>query len=216
MSILKNQLNQSITVYFAEQKLDGILIEAGSDILLIYKNNEFIYIPVAHIQQIKKCNDGRITPELDLPGHMKELSLRKVLINAKGIFTEIVVSSAQSIHGYITNVLNDYFVFYSPVYKTMFIPLHHLKWLIPYKENEIPYGLAQEQLPLHPSTMNLSRTLEIQLQKLLGKIVIIDLGTKPDHIGKLKNIYPTMMELVSARQEPVFLPLNHIGSIHFS
>ena len=51
------------------------------------------------------------------------------------------------IHGYVTSVMNDYIVFYSPVYKTVYISLKHLKWLIPYKENQVPYALNKMNSP---------------------------------------------------------------------
>ncbi|MFC4401714.1 DUF2642 domain-containing protein [Gracilibacillus xinjiangensis] len=216
MDILDKLLNQTITLYLSGKwKIEGLLIGAGSDVLVIYNAGELFYIPTAHVQQIRECRDDEISFDNEDIDLLKDISLRKVLMNAKGMFTEIFVSPSQPIHGYITNVLNDYFTFYSPVYKTMFIPFNHLKWLIPYKENQTPYGLVKEQLPLHPSFMNLSRTFEIQLQKLIGKIVMVDLGAEPYQIGQLINVHTNIIEMVNAKQKTVLLPVNHIKTIHF-
>jgi hypothetical protein len=216
LNILENYIHQTMTLHLAGRiKIDGILIEVGSDIIVLYNGEEYMYIPTTHVLHIKKSVESEIILPTDEIDSLKEISLRKILVNAKGLFTEIFVTPSQSIHGYITNVLSDYFVFYSPVYKTMFIPFHHLKWLTPYQNNQIPYGLEREMLPVHPSNMNLSRTFEIQLQKLIGKIIIIDLGIEAYQIGQLVAIHKSFIEIITARQETVFIPMNHIKTVHF-
>ena len=52
---------------------------------------------------------------------------------------------------HITGIMNNYFVFQSPVYKTMYISLNHLKWLIPYAQNDKPYGLDNHTITLQPN-----------------------------------------------------------------
>ncbi|WP_085524167.1 DUF2642 domain-containing protein [Tuberibacillus sp. Marseille-P3662] len=199
----------------------GMLIDTGPDIMVIYNGHDFIYIPIIHIQYVnfeyenKNNNDIAKPDDIPIGDRQASISFRKILNNAKGIFTEIYVTGQQSIHGYITNIMNDYFVFYSPVYKTMFIPLHHLKFLKPYNSHERPYALDNEELPLTPSTVSLSRTFEEQCKKYIGKITIFDMGHDPTKIGKLTKIENSQIELVIARQQAISINSNHVKSLHF-
>lgn len=72
--------------------------------------------------------------------------------------------------------MNDYFVFYSPVYKTMFISMNHVKWLIPYPQDAAPYSLSNQHLPVNPVSMPLARTFESQCERLENHIIVIDGG----------------------------------------
>jgi hypothetical protein len=101
-----------------------------------------VYLPLFHIKNthINQNSDEDIpspdeSPNLDSD---EELSLRKVITLAKGVFTEIYVTG-KALHGYIVSIMNNYFIFYSPVYKMMFIPINHLKWLIPYSSDNRPF-----------------------------------------------------------------------------
>jgi hypothetical protein len=197
--------------------LYGILIDKGSDIIVIYDGKQYLYIPDFHVQSlsfhqveqedIPEPNESLVLEQSDA------ISLRKILYNAKGMFTEIFVTG-QSIHGYITSIMNNYFVFYSPVYKTMFIPLQHLKWLTPYNESKSPYGLSEQDLPLRPSNVSVARTFEEQLKKFAGKIVVFDMGMHENKIGKLVTIDNNLVELILATNESVYLNLHHIKTVH--
>ncbi|MCH1626250.1 DUF2642 domain-containing protein [Fredinandcohnia quinoae] len=223
MKHLSHYVGEQIEVEISGHKqITGILIEIGTDIIVMYtKEGDFYYIPILHIQKVKipKINE---TEEIINPGntpintHTDEISLRKIVNNAKGLFVEIFVTSKNSIHGYVTNLMNDYIVFYSPVFKTMFIPFHHLKWLIPYNPNQTPYGLDRQNFPVNPSRITLARTFEEQIKKLQGQMVVYDLGEDKDKIGQLKNIENNVIELVTAREESVFINTRHIKTLHFS
>ena len=52
------------------------------------------------------------------------------------------VADHHSLHGYITDIQQNYLSFYSPIYKTMYISTDHVKWLIPYVQTINPYGIA--------------------------------------------------------------------------
>src|SRR5690606_38828521 len=124
------------------------------------------------------------------------ISYRNILQHARGQFVEIYVSGALSLHGYVTAIMNNYFVFYSPIYKTTYIPMYHLKWLIPYTENQTPFAMERERLPVSPSVLPLSRSFEDQLHKLVGEIVIFDLGVNPNKIGLLNRIEGQFAQLL--------------------
>jgi hypothetical protein len=196
----------------------GILLDIGSDVLVIYNGEDYIYIPLIHVQRmLENVEDPPIAvPSNEYPmDYLHTLSLRSILNNAKGMFSEIQVTKHQSVHGYVTTILNDYFVFYSPVYKTMYIPINHLKWLIPYTSSQTPYNLENDIFPVNPTPLTLARTFELQLEKLIGKIVVFDLGTDPDRIGQLKGIHGNFVELVTAKGDIVFSHLEHIKTVHY-
>ena len=117
------------------------------------KNQHFLYIPIVHIQKLKETildkEDPSYQPPSERPIETDPISFRKALMIAKGLFVQVYVTGNKSIHGYLTSIMNDYFVFHSPVYKTMFIAMNHVKWLIPYPANATPYSL-NENLPLSP------------------------------------------------------------------
>ncbi|MBD2867559.1 DUF2642 domain-containing protein [Paenibacillus arenilitoris] len=195
----------------------GKLIEIGQDILVMHNGTQFLYVPLIHMQQLRiSTNDREMieVPEMPFEPYNEPVSYRKMLMNAKGMFSEIYITGNQSVHGYLTTVMNDFFVFYSPVYHTVIISLQHLKYLIPYNPNATPYTLTPEQFPLKPSPLTLSRTFDQQLRKLIGEFVVLDLGENPNKIGVLKNVGQSMIELANANGNSVFLHFDHVKTVH--
>ena len=196
----------------------GKLIESGKDILVLSDGERFVYIPLLHVHKINLSpiiNDHFSDPtETSLAKDVKTISYRTILTNAKGLFTEIYVTGNISLHGYIIGVRNDYFAFYSPVYKMILISLHHLKWLIPYSLKTSPYTLCKKKLPIIPSDSPFLRSFREQLKKWEGELVVFDTGEDPAKIGLVKKVNETMIELVIANGETVYLKLSHIKSAH--
>lgn len=193
----------------------GVLIDYGLDVVVIHDGVDFVYIPSVHIQKMRPVENTIYmsvpsTEGIDLENN---ISYRNVLMESKGMFVQIFVTGNQSIHGYITSLLTDYFVFFSPVHKTLFVPLFHLKWLTPYPENKTPYTLQKEYLPVNPTTYKLARTFEEQVKKMEGKIVVFDLGNDPQKIGLLKSIQNNMVELITADNQPLYWNINHLKMI---
>ncbi|WP_028400424.1 hypothetical protein [Ectobacillus panaciterrae] len=225
----KSYLRNPITVTLSgEIAIYGILLEIGSDLLVLYNGKDYVYLPLLHIQRIAPTipedvvnlikitsEDHPITSE-DHPiaSDSSSLSFRKILQNSKGLFTEIFAVSNQTMHGYVIHIMNNYFVFYSPVYKTIYIPFQHVKWIIPYPEQQTPYHLTKQELPLQPSNVPLARTFEEQLKKFIDKIVVFDLGHQHMKIGKLVSIQNNFVELVVARNETIHVHLSHIKTVH--
>lgn len=195
----------------------GELVDIGLDILVIFDGKKHLYIPLIHMHSIKKTEPVDETNLNDseasiIKDSSDSISYRKILNNAKGRFVEIYVTGNNSIHGYITRVLNDYFIFYSPVYKTMFISLNHLKWLTPYSTNLTPYTL---ELPAQLSNIPISRTFEEQIKKQEKKLVVFDLGDHPNKTGLLNSVNnDNTLELITANGEPIYWKLAHIKSMH--
>lgn len=197
----------------------GCLVDLCQDLVVVYNGKDYFYIPFLHVHNIRENNLVELeideTPLVSpINDDQSTISYRKTLMNAKGRFVEIFVTGNKSVHGYVTNVLNDYFVFYSPVYKTMFISLNHLKWLTPYQSNITPYTLGNEELPVKPVNITLQRSLEDQLKKMEGNLAVFDLGDHPLKIGLLKYVGDNIIELAVAGGETVFWKIPHIKSIH--
>lgn len=194
----------------------GLLIDFGTDIIVLYNGKDFYYIPLTHIHLLYPIDDEEIEYPSNKPFENEKdpLSVRKILTNSKGIFSEIMITN-KAIHGYVTNVLNDYFVFYSPIYQTIYVSFQHLKWLIPYKPDQVPYSLDRTTFTSYPSTLSLARSLDEQLKKLIGKVVILDLGENSRKVGQLKGYKGSMVELITAREEVSFVNFKHVKSVQY-
>lgn len=220
MSNVFSLLGKQVFVQLSGDKFfEGILTDFGKDVLVLYNGFKFYYIPWLHIHRVNLSYNVREKIEEPIEPSIAEeidtISYRKILTNAKGIFAEIYVTGNITFHGYITNVLSDYIVFYSPVFKMMYISLSHLKWLTPYNHNSNPYTLDNENLPVNPSSnIPLLRSFEAQLKKEEGKLVVFDGGIDPMKIGLVKKVENNMIELTAASGEIAYLRLNHIKSFH--
>ncbi|MBE1440718.1 DUF2642 domain-containing protein [Paenibacillus sp. OAS669] len=221
MTLLNTLLDKQVELHISGKKtpIRGKLINLGSDIMVIYNGQQFLYIPLLHLQQLTQYEESKDEAVIVVPAEMpfedqKDISFRKILMNAKGMFTEIYTSGNQSLHGYVTSIMNDYFVFYSPVYHVVYIPMQHMKYLKPYDPNVTPYSLNQERFPLSPSTITLARTFDQQLKKLEGQFVVLDIGENPNKIGQLKSLQNNLIEMVAAGGETLFLHMEHVKTVH--
>lgn len=221
--ILQGLIQENLQIeIFGKKMIHGTLIDVGSNIIVVFNGTDYIYVPIYHIQnfQIDDNNEYSLTLGNEQTGLILEeskkenLTIRKVLTQAKGMFVEIYVTSGSPLHGYITSIMNNYFVFHSPIYKNMYITLKHLKWLIPYSTNERPYQLPDYYFSVQTKDVSLARTFEVQVEKFIGKMVIFDIGDKEYHIGKINNIEEQIVEIQPARGKPIYLNLHHIKTLH--
>ncbi|HIW33901.1 MAG TPA: DUF2642 domain-containing protein [Candidatus Paenibacillus intestinavium] len=193
----------------------GTLIDIGTDLIVLFSENRFFYIPFVHVQNIKGSttnNEVDNPPEVPIDNQTDTLSFRKILQHAKGSFVEIYIGGNKSIHGYLTSIMNDYFVFYSPIYKAVFVSMNHLKWLIPYGNNVTPYSLINQPLPL--INITLSRTFAEQCKKLEGSLVVFDFGDNPNKIGLLQKVDSQMMELIKADGNIQCWNIHHLKTVY--
>jgi hypothetical protein len=222
MNVLYQFINKQVEVEISGNyhNFTGKLIDLGLDLLVLLHEQRFYYIPLVHVQNLKvslQSNDvDEIAnlPEKPIEYQTSSLSYRKILNHAKGRFVEIYVAGNKSIHGYLTSIMNDYFLFYSPVYKAMFVSMNHLKWLIPYRPDLTPYSLSNQFLPVNPVNIALSRTFEEQCKKLVGNLVIFDLGDNPNKIGFLQKADNQIIELVNAKGDKVCWNLHHLKTVY--
>jgi len=197
--------------------IHGEFIDMGSDVLVLYSNSRYIYTPIHHLQHLRLNEEWENSSAESCPDSKMDLtniSYRKMLMNARGVFTEIYLGGAHSLHGYVTSIMNDYFVYHSPMHQTVYIPVNHVKYLIPYPPNLTPYSLGQEHFPVQPSVIALSRTIDQQLKKFQGQLVVFDLGEDPLKKGLLQSVNDKMIHLVLAGGDDIYLHMDHIKSIH--
>lgn len=219
MGNFESFLGRKVDIYFSgNEPISGILIDEGPDIIVIYRKGQYYYLPLVHLQLLKfstEIGEHEETPTqapLDLLNHT--ISYRKILDQARGHFVQIYVTGETVVHGYLTSIMNDYFIFHSPVYRTLTISLNHLKWLIPYPQSLTPYSFKNETFPVNPSTIPLSRTFEQQCKRYVGNLVVLDLGDHPDKIGLLQHVENNRIELIIANGEKVVWNLHHLKTIH--
>src|SRR5690606_37881166 len=120
----------------------------------------------------------------------------------------------QAVYGYVTSIMNDYFVYYSPLYRAIYVYLRHVKYMIPYAPDVTPYALRQDRFPLQPAGITLARTFDQQLKKLEGQFVALDLGEDPGKIGLLKTCEYPVLELITGRGESTLIHAEHIKTVH--
>jgi len=221
MSVLQPFMNKQVEVEVSGKNvIMGTLLDMGLDLIVLLNEQQYSYIPLVHVQNVKAITQPRVETTSTPPGEQPidyqsgNLTYRKILTNAKGRFVEIYVTGNKTIHGYLTSIMNDYFVFYSPVYKAMFVSMNHLKWLIPYQSELTPYTLDNQSLPLKPVNIALSRSFEEQCKKLKGHLVVFDLGDNPDKIGLLQKVENQLIELVTASGKTVVWGIDHLKTVY--
>ena len=221
--IIQSLVKEVVQIEISGKKLiNGSLIDLGSDMLVLFNGTDFVYIPINHIQCLTTnlTDDFEIKVPTEFPSIIMEdddkedLSIIKVLTQAQEEFVEIYVTGSQPLHGIITSIKDNYFVFHSPIYKTMYIALNHLKWLIPYSENKKPYGLDGHNFLVQSKNELLASTFEAQVENLINKLVVFNIGEKKKHIGKIINVEDQIVEIQSARTFPIYLNLSHIKTLH--
>ncbi|WP_068619454.1 DUF2642 domain-containing protein [Paenibacillus tuaregi] len=219
MEVFKKWLNQTVELELSgcTERIIGELIDMGSDILVLFSESKFIYIPIHHLQHLNLASaDLQLYDSSRNPSpEQDQISYRKMLMNSRGIFTEVSIGNKHSIHGYLTGIMNDYFIFFSPVYGSVYVAINHVKYLIPYPPNKTPFDLSQDHFPVQPAALPVSRALDQQIKKLEGELIIVNLGEKPCHAGLLKTLENNILEMIDAGGNINVIHADHIMTIHF-
>lgn len=217
MNSLNSYTGKIIEVELTSKKnITGKLIEVGLDIIVLFNGTYFAYLPIQHIHRVRKgeSTDTDFTSN-ELSPILKDddqLSLRKIVNNASGIFVEILLSGNHLVYGYIQHVQDDYVVLDSPAFKTMILPIAHLNCLIPYL-NQTPYQMRAGKQPVI-SKGSFALTFKEQLKVYNGRIVIFDLGKDPQKVGLLTKVEDRMVELVTGNGQILYLNIAHLKSLH--
>ena len=93
----------------------------------------------------------------------------------------------------------------------MYISMSHLKWLIPYAQNELAYGL---ELSVQHNNETLASTFEVQAEQFKDEIVVLNIGGPKSHIGKITNVEQQIVEVQTARADSIYVNLSHIKTLH--
>lgn len=214
MSHLQRLVGQQVDVEIARSYIfSGTLIDVGHDMLVLFYQQKYLYVSLLHVKNVKVSlqSNSPSDEEIDMDYRPVSLTFRKALENATGRFVEIYVAGNKPIHGYITSVINDYFVFYSPIYKSLYISMSHVKWLSPYRIDSTPPFPGSMFPPVHPGTVG--QTFEAQCKRFEGKMVMIDLDDQPDKIGLLQKVDNPVVEILNATGDKVYWNIQHIKTL---
>ncbi|MEK4284683.1 DUF2642 domain-containing protein [Ureibacillus sp. FSL K6-0165] len=201
---------------------NGSLIDSSDEIFVIHVNNQFVYLPTDHIYTLERDidNENNIQSPSELPQFItkvnQDLTLLNILSMAKGLHVELMVTRNEALHGVITSVMDDYFVFQSPIYNTMYIPNKHLKWIIPHIKNDLPYGISEtEFLSLSKIKLpTLKKQFADQIAELKGQLVILNLGKDFSHIGKINHVEGRLIEMKDGKSNTIYCNLSHIQIVN--
>lgn len=197
--------------------LRGSVVDASNELIVLFAENQFVYLPFDHIHSlhIDRDNENNIQYPSEIPTFIsqanQELTLKNILTLAKGNHIEITVAKNEPLHGVITSIMDDYFIFESPIYRTMFVSNRHLKCLIPHLK-QLPYGMNESEFQhltkvSHPSVQN---TFASQIAALKNHLVILNLGKDFSHIGRIKNINNQMIALEDGKSNLIYFNLSHV------
>lgn len=205
MRELCHVLHKYVEVEFYDYRVrQGKLIDYGPDLAVLYANKQYCFIPTVQMRRVSERQpsnskyEDKIRSEQLMNYHRDIVTYRSILQHAKGRFVEIYVEGNKRIHGYLTCVMKDYVVIDSPVYKVTFISLDELIWLVPFPEDITPYSLSHPVMPLHPISISFPRTFMELCKRLVGNLVVFDLGEDPDKVGVLLQAGDKGIELVNA------------------
>ncbi|SDN72573.1 hypothetical protein SAMN04487897_104208 [Paenibacillus sp. yr247] len=193
----------------------GYLIDVGPDVIVSYMEKKYLYLPTAHIKNVKLSTEDKTNMDPPPVPIMQTgmITYQQILSSAIDRFVEIYISDNQTLHGYVRYIAQDYFVFYSPLYQVMYIPQFHLKWISPYETHQTPYMRAQNQMTassFDPSFAALPDTFEQLLKGLEGEIVCFDSGLNSNKIGLLQKMTHPFVELVTADEKKMHYNIQHI------
>ena len=104
MNEINNLIGKEVLIEISGNTLfNGILIDIGLDLLVLFNGKKFLYIPLTHLHNMKVNPDPEITTEAPSMATIEKnmdtgLAYRKILNNSKGRFLEIFVTGNRSIH----------------------------------------------------------------------------------------------------------------------
>lgn len=220
MDVLADYLGRVVHIEASGQlTFIGILVDIGEDILVINDGRQYVYLPTEHIHAVKEAEKEWMEEEgEERNGTIRiengTINLRKILDNARGLFIECYITGNHTLHGYITQLLDDYFVFYSPVYHTVFVSIEHLKYLIPYYPGTTPYAVEKGYLSIEENHANFAPSFEGLFKTVEGRFIVLDLGGNPEKTGFFAEITGGLIKLVTARGEVYHWNIKHIKTVH--
>jgi hypothetical protein len=200
--------------------LHGKLMDVGDDLIVLFHQQQYLYIPLAHVHHLKadlmSGNDANGNQPAELPAEyqIEQITVAKMLNKAKGLFVEIHVSGNKPMSGYLTGILNDYIVVASPVYGPICVSLQHLKWLIPHPPSHTPYSPNIGNLSAQHSLNPFSQSFEAQCKQAEGQMVVFDIGGHSEKVGFIKKINSGIVDFADANGNSTFLNIGHVKTLY--
>ncbi|WP_409343113.1 hypothetical protein [Paenibacillus sp. MBLB4367] len=215
MHTFKSYLGKDIIIELSgDRRRAGMLIDCGPDVLVIYEDTKYLYIPLTHIQNLEvspKKNTDYAAPPQKKARNGETLSFAKIVQEAQGKLTELCLAERQSVYGHILHIKNDYIVFYSPVHQTLLIPIFHIKWLSPYEGGMLAVDKKiSETNAASAQPQSYADSFEAQLQTFEGKVVMLDFGLKSNRLGTLEKIEDHTLEFVTTDQQRQHFHISHV------
>ncbi|WP_308636838.1 DUF2642 domain-containing protein [Paenibacillus silvisoli] len=202
-----------------KQLLPGKLVDVGPDILVLYHQDRYLYIPTVHVLSLKPdpAGEGGNESGADEPSvllHPDSITMATVLQEAKGLFVEVYVSGSKPIHGYLHGVMSDFLVIHSPIYNAIYVSTRHLKWLIPYPTSHIPYARNVNQLAMKPLVPVSAGSFEELFKKEEGGMVVMDLGGHAAKLGVIKKVNSGIVEFIDANGSGKLINVQHVKTMY--
>ena len=79
---------------------------------------------------------------------------------------------------------------------------------------ERPYNLSNQALPLQPNSLSLARTFEVQIEKLIDELVVFNVYENDSVCGKVNRIEGNIIEIQTARNNLSYLNLHHLKLVY--
>ncbi|MFC4811362.1 hypothetical protein [Paenibacillus sp. GCM10023250] len=200
-----------------KRSVEGIVIEAGADLLVMHDGERFVYMPLAHVQRVREAPVGEeAEAQAPAPAYRGEVaSMERMLKAAEGRYVELQVGGSV-LEGFVTAVRPDYLQIYTPLYPGLSIALKHVKWLVPHPAAYDPYpgaaigasakAVAGRQQP--------AESFREQVKLAEGRLALINVGGPAEIAGMVRQAGRGMVEIGDAGGESAYYMLDHLKSLY--
>ncbi|SFJ42836.1 hypothetical protein SAMN02799624_04454 [Paenibacillus sp. UNC496MF] len=198
-----------------KRSIEGIVIEAGADLLVMQDRERFVYMPLAHVQRVRESLGGG-EAEASAPAYGGEVaSMEGMLKAAEGRYVELQVGGSV-LEGFVTAVKPDYLQIYTPLYPGLSVALKHLKWLVPYPMAYEPYPSAEVGASAKDAArrQRLAESFRGQVKLAEGRLALLNVGGPAEIVGMVRQAGGGMVEIGDANGESAYYLLDHLKSLY--
>ncbi|MBO7747617.1 hypothetical protein I8J29_25855 [Paenibacillus sp. MWE-103] len=198
-----------------KRSVEGIVIEAGPDLLVVQDRERFIYMPLAHVQRVRESFGGGESGA-PAPAYRGEVaSMERMLKAAEGRYVELQVGGSV-LEGFVTAVKPDYLQIYTPLYPGLIVALKHLKWLVPYPKEYDPYPSAAVGASAKDAArrQRLAESFREQVKLAEGRLALLNVGGPAEIVGMVRQAGGGMVEIGDANGESAYYLLDHLKSLY--
>jgi hypothetical protein len=192
----------------------GVMVDVGPDIIVVSEDSKYLYIPLHHVRHLTL--NPQPEPNISVPqpssqSNHGEITYASTLGKANGLFCEFYLAEHSTLYGYMTDIQTDYFTIFSPLNKTMMIPLSSLKWMSPFDSGAAPYSMSRSQIePSKQNKSSFAATFGEQLRVQEGSIISLNEGLNTNQIGLLQKFENDMLQLITADGRKHYYHIQHV------